>query len=82
VAEKSLGTVRYGASDSEAAALSFRRSLFAVQDVRRGEALSNENVRSIRPGQGIAPKHLGDILGRTAARDIPRGTPLEWSMIG
>lgn len=79
--EKALGTVRYGATKGEAANIVFRRSLFTVADIKKGELLTERNVRSIRPGHGLAPKHLNDVLGRQAARDIPRGSPLSWNMV-
>ena len=47
-----------------------------------GEALTPANVRSIRPGHGLSPKHLPDVLGKAAARDLKRGDPLDWSMLG
>ena len=75
------GTVRYGPAASERASLQFRRSLYVTADVRAGEALSAENVRAIRPGFGLAPKHLGSVLGRRARRDLPRGTALGWDLI-
>jgi N-acetylneuraminate synthase len=81
VAEKALGQVRYQATEHEAAGRAFRRSLFVVQDVKVGEVFTRENVRSIRPGQGLAPKHLSEVLGRRAARDIARGTPLTLDMV-
>jgi N-acetylneuraminate synthase len=55
--------------------------LFVVEDVRRGEPFTSTNVRSIRPGHGIPPKHLTEVLGRRAARDISRGTPLAFDLI-
>ncbi|MBC7261120.1 MAG: pseudaminic acid synthase [Chloroflexi bacterium] len=79
--EKALGTVRYGPSDKEAKSLVVRRSLFVVKDVKAGEIFTEENVRSIRPGHGLPPKFLKYILGRQAARDIARGTPLRWELI-
>lgn len=52
-----------------------------VKDIKAGETFTEKNVRSIRPGFGLAPKHLSDIIGRKAAKDIQRGTPLSWEMI-
>ncbi|MDT5269265.1 MAG: pseudaminic acid synthase [Acidobacteriota bacterium] len=77
-AEKALGGVRYGVGPEEEKSRVFRRSLFAVRDVKAGEVFTEENVRSIRPGHGLPPKHLLEVLGRTAAEDIDRGTPLGW----
>ncbi|MBI4523172.1 MAG: pseudaminic acid synthase [Deltaproteobacteria bacterium] len=79
--EKALGRVHYGLSEKEATSRVFRRSLFVVKDMKTGEMFSEENVRSIRPGHGLAPKHLSEVLGRRAANDIARGTPLGWSHI-
>lgn len=76
--EKALGEVRYGGTEKETVARSFRRSLFAVRDILTGETFTQENVRSIRPGHGLPPKYLPKILGRHAGRDIPRGSPLTW----
>ncbi len=76
-----LGGVEYGRKPSEEGSALLRRSLYVVQDVRTGDAFTAENVRSIRPALGLAPKHMPHVLGRRAACDIPRGTPLEWSMV-
>ncbi len=81
VAEKALGMVQYGVSDKEGASRVFRRSLFVVQDVKAGEMFTSENVRSIRPGYGLHTRYLGEIIGRRAAQDIERGTPLEWALV-
>jgi N-acetylneuraminate synthase len=80
-AEEALGQPHYEASETESASRVFRRSLFVVRDVRAGETFTAENVRSIRPAHGLAPKHLREVLGRTAAHDIERGTPLAWELI-
>ena len=80
-AEQSLGQPNYTVSEKEEVSRIFRRSLFAVRDVRAGESFTAGNVRSIRPGHGLAPKHLREVLSRTAARDIERGTPLAWELI-
>jgi N-acetylneuraminate synthase len=76
-----LGSVRYDEVPSEAASRDHRRSLYVVADIAEGEALTPANVRSIRPGHGLPPKHLPDVLNRRASRDLPRGTPLDWSML-
>jgi pseudaminic acid synthase len=81
MAEKALGVVHYQVSEREASSRVFRRSLFVVKDMKAGDAFTNENVRSIRPGYGLPPKHLKEVLGRRAARDILRGTPLGWQLI-
>jgi pseudaminic acid synthase len=79
--EKALGEVRYGAGEKEARSLVFRRSLYITKDTRVGEIFTEENVRSIRPGHGLQPRHLKDVLGRRATRDIERGTPVSWELI-
>jgi N-acetylneuraminate synthase len=81
-AESALGSVRYGPSEREKASLAFRRSLFVVADVEAGETFTPENVRSIRPGHGLAPRHLDAVLGRRAAARVERGTPLTWDLVG
>ncbi len=81
-AEKALGTVSYGVSEGEAKSRPFRRSLFVVQDVKAGERFTSANVRSIRPGYGLHTRFQDQILGRCAMRDIERGTPLTWDMVG
>lgn len=71
----------YSLTDGEKASLKFRRSLFAVKDIKSGEAFTAENVRSIRPSSGISCKHYNDIIGKKAKADIPFGTPLDFEMI-
>lgn len=82
VVEKARGHVSFERTGAEAASRVFRRSLFVVADVRAGEPFTEANLRSIRPGDGLAPKHLGDVLGHEAVRDIARGTPLSWDLVG
>lgn len=82
VAEKALGKVYFGLGEKEASSRIFRRSLFVVADVKCGEILTPENVRSIRPGNGLHTRHLPEVLGQRAARDIERGTPLSWDLVG
>jgi N-acetylneuraminate synthase len=81
VTERALGTVLFEASASEASSRVFRRSLFVVEDLRHGEKFSARNVRSIRPAHGLHPRHLPEILGKHAAKDIARGTPLSWDLV-
>ncbi|MBK9218237.1 MAG: pseudaminic acid synthase [Uliginosibacterium sp.] len=80
-ARLSLGQVHYGPSSAEKASLKYRRSLYVVADIQAGEVFSEANVRAIRPGFGLAPKHLDAVIGRRAARDLPRGTPLSWEAL-
>ena len=80
-AEKALGHVNYERTEAQQESLVFRRSLFVVKDVEQGEPLTEENVRSIRPGHGLHTHHLSDVLGHRAARDIKRGTPLQWDLV-
>ena len=81
-AEKLLGTVDYTLSEKARRAREFSRSLFVAEDIPAGAELTASNVRSVRPGFGLPPKHLPEILGRRAARDLARGTPLSWDDIG
>jgi len=76
-----LGSVRYDEVPSEAASRDHRRSLYVVADIAEGEPLTSANVRSIRPGHGLPPKHLPEVMNRRASRSLPRGTPLDWSML-
>jgi pseudaminic acid synthase len=81
VVEKALGEIHFGPTGNEAASRVFRRSLFVVHDIKRGEVFTAENVRSIRPAQGLHTRHLPEIVGRCAACDIKRGTPLNWDLV-
>jgi N-acetylneuraminate synthase len=79
--ERALGRVNYEVSANEGKSRQFRRSLFVVEEMRAGETFTEKNVRSIRPGHGLHTRHLGEILGKRAARDVKRGTPLAWNLI-
>jgi len=79
--EKALGTVSYEVTAAEIASRRFRRSLFIAEDIRTGEALTMTNVRSVRPADGMHTRHLDEVLGRRAARDLKKGSPLDWEMI-
>jgi N-acetylneuraminate synthase len=76
-----LGSATYDELGSERAAAGHRRSLYVAAPVKAGESLTAANVRSVRPGYGLAPKHLPVVLGRRAARDLQFGEPLDWSML-
>lgn len=76
-----LGEAHIGKQSAAEPSIVFRRSLYAVADILAGAKLTKENVRSIRPGHGLAPKHLDTVLGRRAARDIPRGSPISWDLV-
>jgi N-acetylneuraminate synthase len=80
--EKALGRIRYEITEREKSSQILRRSLFVVRDMQAGEKFTAENVRSIRPGFGLHSRHLSDVLGRRARKDIPKGTPLAWDLIG
>jgi pseudaminic acid synthase len=80
-AERSLGQVQYGPTPHEASTRSFRRSLFVVRDMKKGETFTAQNVRSIRPADGLHPRHLAEVIGCRAANDISRGTPVRWELV-
>jgi pseudaminic acid synthase len=76
-----LGRAHYDVLGSERANRQFRRSLYVTADVKAGEPLTRANVRSVRPGHGLPPAHLDEVMGRPAARDLLRGEPLAWDML-
>ena len=80
-AHAAVGSIRYGGKASESASKLHRRSIYAIADIAAGDILTKRNIRSIRPGFGLAPKHLPDILGRPAAAAIARGTPISWELV-
>jgi N-acetylneuraminate synthase len=80
-AEKALGSVQFASGPREANSRKFRRSLFVVEDIKKGELFTKQNVRSIRPADGLHPRHFNEVLGKRAACDVERGTPLSWVMV-
>ena len=76
-----IGDVKYGPTENEIHNLAFRRSLFSVKDIKKGEIITNDNVRSIRPAQGLMPKHLKNVLGKKVNRDVSFGEPISLEMI-
>ncbi|HOW90083.1 MAG TPA: SAF domain-containing protein [Elusimicrobiales bacterium] len=80
-AEKAVGRVTYELSPKARRNRKFSRSLFVVEDIGKGEKFTSENVRSIRPGDGMHPRYYGGVIGRKASRALKRGTPLRRGMI-
>ena len=78
---QAMGKVQHGPTEKEKASLVFRRSLYVVADIKAGEKFTPTNLRTIRPGNGIAPKFYDEVIGKTAKRDIARGTPLSHELI-
>ena len=79
---QALGAVNYQAGEREKKSLVHRRSLYIVQDMKAGDALTRENLRAIRPGLGMPPKYIDIVLGRRIRRNAVRGTPLTWDIVG
>ncbi|MGY0375136.1 pseudaminic acid synthase [Clostridium sp. JNZ J1-5] len=80
-AERAIGKVSYKLSYKENQSKIFRRSIFIIEDIRKGEKFTEKNIRIIRPGNGLKPKYYDDVLGKIAACDIERGTPLSWDKV-
>ncbi|WP_375284683.1 pseudaminic acid synthase [Marinicauda pacifica] len=80
-AHAALGQVRTGTAKSEEGSKTVRRSLYVAAPVKAGETLTPDNVRSVRPGGGLHPREYTRVLGRSAARDLTFGEPLDWSMV-
>jgi len=79
--EKALGEVSYELTEKIKKSREFSRSLFVVEDMNAGETFTEINIKSIRPGFGLPPKHLKEFLGKKAIEDIKKGTPLHWSLV-
>ncbi len=81
IAEQMLGKVDYEMTEKKQKSREFSRSLFVIKDVKSGEKITNENIRSIRPGFGIHPKFLSEIIGKEFTKDIEKGTPMSFDLI-
>jgi pseudaminic acid synthase len=79
--EEAVGDVHYGITDADEGSRRYRRSLFVTRPVKRGDVIGPGDVRSVRPASGLHPRHLPEVVGRTAARDLAPGTPLSWDML-
>lgn len=79
--EKLMGKVSYELSPKNLKSREFSRSLFVAEDVKAGDLITPSNVRSVRPGFGMAPKHLSEIMGRSFKTDVSKGTPMQWELI-
>ena len=79
---EAIGQVRYGATVAEEKSKAFRRSLYIARQLQAGDALTRENLRAVRPGFGLPPKHFEEVLGRRVNRDVEAGTPLSWDLLG
>lgn len=80
-AYEALGGISYGPSEQEKKSLQFRRSLYIVEDMKKGEILTEKNLRSIRPGLGLPPKYYEMLLGKQVACDVKRGTVMSWDLV-
>ncbi|AKS39494.1 N-acetylneuraminate synthase [Anoxybacillus gonensis] len=78
---QALGEVKYGPMEKEKASLKFRRSIYVAQDIKEGELFTRENIKIIRPGYGLPPKYYDLVIGKTAKKDVKKGTPLSWDML-
>ena len=76
-----MGNKIIGTLPAESESKRFRRSLYAVADIKKGMVISENQIRSIRPANGLPPKYLPDVLGRVAKSDIRRGTPISWELL-
>jgi pseudaminic acid synthase len=79
---KGMGVVKYGPTQAEMKSLVFRRSLYVGQDMRVGETFNKDNLRVVRPGKGLHPRYYELLLGKRVARDVTKGTPVDWGLVG
>lgn len=79
---QSLGEVTYGPTEAEKKSLVFRRSIYVAEDMKAGDVFDSRNLRIVRPGHGLAPKLIENVMGKRITRDVSKGTPLSWDLIG
>ncbi|MEQ8563048.1 MAG: SAF domain-containing protein [Cytophagales bacterium] len=80
-AEQAIGTINYELTEKQKEGRTFGRSLYVVEDIKAGEEITTKNVRSIRPGYGLHPRHYKEIIGKKAIRDIDFGEPMAFDLI-
>jgi len=80
-ASQALGHVQYGPTEAEKDSLVFRRSLYIAKDMKAGDTLTRQNLRCIRPGFGLSPKHMDSLLGLSVAQDLKAGTPMSFKLL-
>ena len=81
IVEKAIGEVKYGLTDGEKQSKIFRRSIFVIKDIKKGEKFTEENIRSIRPGYGLHPRYFNKIIGKYASKDSKCGLPITWDIV-
>ena len=79
---QALGTISYGQSEAERSMSAFRRSIYVAEDIKAGTVLTEKNLRCVRPGGGLPPKFYDQLLGRRVNKDVTKGTPMDWSLVG
>ncbi len=79
---QALGKISYGPTEKEKSSLQYRRSLYVAKDMKAGELFTKENLRAVRPGFGLPPKYFEVLLGKKVSRDVKKGTPVSWDLLG
>jgi pseudaminic acid synthase len=79
--EKSIGKIDFELTEKQKAGRDFSRSLYIVENIKKGDTINTTNVRSIRPGFGLHPENFNQVIGKTALIDLERGTPLKWEYL-
>ena len=80
-AEKAIGKITYGTTEQEKNSICFRRSIFVTKDIKAGEKFTEDNIKIIRPGYGLAPKHYNDILNKVSNKHLKKGQPLSFNVV-